>query len=245
MPDTAHLEQHTQGFTVNLPEFTGTLGELVHALRAERLTPAQVDLFKLVKLYLAHYRSLAEDNLDLATETLPLLARVIELKTRLLLPRPPKEDDEDVLEETLEAVMLLEAFEDAIAFLRQRRAERRFVMSAKAPRPSYTRRERPLKVKLERLSDIASRYRQTNYFELTRPRLTMAEAMGRLRDALRRVGRGLFRDLVAEDWATRVVSFAGLLELVKEGEVRAEQPQPFGPIELSDVADAVQVRDVA
>ena len=247
MPDTPHLDQHTQGFTVTSTHFTGTLGELAHALRAERVTPAQIDLFKLVKAYLEHYRHLSEQSLDLATETLPMLARIVELKVRLLLPRPPKEEDEEELEEVLEAVMLLEEFEDAIAFLQRRRTERRFVMSAKAPRPSYTRRERPLKVKLEGLSDIASRFRSTSYFELTAPRLTMADAVAKLRETLGRVGHGFFRDLVAAswsraDWATQVVSFAGFLELVKEGEVQATQSEPYGPIELEEVT---QVRDVA
>ena len=241
MPEPTHLDQHTQSFTVTSPHFTGTLGELVHALRAERLTPAQVDVFKLVKAYLGYYKQLSEQNLDLATETLPLLARAIELKTRLLLPRPPKDTEEET-QEVVEAVMLLEEFEDAIAFLHQRRNERRFLLPARAPRPAYTRRERPLKVKAEGLSDIASRFRRTTYFELSAPRLTMAAAIERLRGALQRVGRGFFHDLVTADWPTRVVSFAGLLELVKEGEVQAEQGEPYGPIELEE---AVQVREVA
>ena len=249
MPDATHLDQHTQGltagFTVTSPHFTGTLGELAHALRSERVTPAQIDLFKLVKDYLAYYHS--EKSLDLATEALPMLARIVELKVRLLLPRPPKEEDEEELEEVLEAVMLLEEFEDAIAFLQKRRTERRFIMSAKAPRPSYTRRERPLKVKLEGLSDIASRFRNTSYFELSVQRLTVADAITRLRETLRRVGGGFFRELVSAswskaDWATQVVSFTGFLELVKEGEVHATQSEPYGPIELEEVA---QVRDVA
>ena len=247
MPELTYLDQHTQGFIVTTPHFTGTLGELAHALRSERVTPAQIDLFMLVKEYLAHYHDLSQRSLDLATETLPLLARIIELKVRLLLPRPPKEEDEEELEEVLEAVMLLEAFEDAITFLQKRRAERRFIMSARAPRPSYTRRERPLKVKLEGLSDIASRFKTTSYFELTAPRLTMADAITKLRDTLGRVGRGFFRSLVAAgwsrpDWATQVVSFAGFLELVKEGEVLATQREPYGPIEVEEVT---RVRDVA
>ncbi len=246
MPDTTHLNQHTQDFIVTQPHFTGTLGELAHALRAERITPAQIDLFGLVKAYLGHYDRLAERSLDLATEALPLLARIVELKVRLLLPRPPKEEDEEELE-VLEAVMLLEAFEDAIAFLRRRRAERRFVLSATAPRPSYTRRERPLKVKLEGLSGVAARFRSTAYFELSAPRLTVADATTKLRETLGRIGRGFFRELVSvswskTDWATQVVSFAGFLELVKEGEVQATQNEPYGPIELEEV---MQVRDVA
>ena len=247
MPELTHFDQYTQGFIVTTPHFTGTLGELAHALRSEHVAPAQIDLFRLVKDYLAHYHHLSQTSLELATETLPLLARIIELKVRLLLPRPPKEEDEEELEEVLEAVRLLEEFEDVITFLQKRRAERRFIMSAKAPRPSYTRRERPLKVKLEGLSDIASRFRNTSYFELTAQRLTVADAISRFRETLGRAQRGFFSSLVAaswsrSDWATQVVSFAGFLELVKEGEIQATQSEPYGPIEIEEVT---QVRDVA
>lgn len=232
-----------EGFLVSLPAFTGSLSELVHALRTERLAPAEVDLSALVGSYLVYYREVAAHDLELATETLPGLARLVELKTRLLLPRPPREVEED-REETMEAVLMLEAFEAAIGFLRERRESRRLLLSARTPRPEYPRRPRPLTVKLDRLAELASRHRASSYFELAAPRLTLTAMMARLRERLRALSQGSLQALSeSRDWPTLTVSFTAMLELVKEGEVRARQEVPYGPIELERCPE--EVREVA
>ncbi len=234
------------GFLVNLPTFSGSLSELIHALRSLELAPQEIDLYQLVRNYLHYYQQVAQESLDLATEALPYLARVIELKTRLLLPRPPQEseDEEDPLEETLEAVALLEEFEDAIQFLRQRRNQRRVLLAAAAPRPQYPRPERPIKVSISRLAELASRHRLSSYFELAVERLSMATAIKHLQARLKLLRRAVLTDLVASrDWATLAVSFAGFLELFKENKVRAKQDSAYGPIELELTAE--QRRDAA
>ena len=218
---------------VETPAFTGTLGELAHALRSERVAPGEVGVSGLVERYLEFYRGLAEHDLGRATETLPLLARIIELKVRLLLPQPPKTPDLE-REEVLETVLALEAFEDAIGFLRERRETRRHLLSAQAPRPPYPRRARPLGSKLGRLAELATRHRATHYFELAVERLTLASALEKLRDGLLRLGRGTLQTLMdARDWPTLTVAFGAMLEMVKEGEVEAEQRELYDDIVLS------------
>ena len=65
-------------------------------------------------------------------------------------------------------------------------------------------------------------------------RLTLASAMRGLLRRLRRFGRGrLFEVYRAPDWATRTVVFAGMLELVREGKIRAEQHEVHGAIEVA------------
>lgn len=224
-----------QGFTVDQPQFQGSLAELAQALRARALEPADIDLYQLVRAYLLYFESLAERDLELATEALPRVAQIIELKVRLLLPRPPREGDgeaeHDAVEEALSAVVLLEELEDAIAFLRRRREERRLMLPARAPRPDYPRPERPVRAGPGDLARMAGRYRLGSYFELAVERLTLAGAMRRVMAGLGRVARGwLFEIAGAEDWASRTVSFGALLELVRQGRVRAHQDRPFGPI---------------
>ena len=77
-------------FVVNTPTFTGTLGELAYALRNDTVKPQQFDVFQLVKTYLCYFEEVSQNDLDLASEALPMVARVVELKVRLLLPRPPE-----------------------------------------------------------------------------------------------------------------------------------------------------------
>lgn len=229
-----------EGFRVETPAFSGTLGELAQALRSAELRPQDLDLYQLVKAYLAYFHALAERDLDLASEGLPGVARVIELKLRLLLPRPPREPEEEaaLVEEALEAVTLLEDLESAISFLRQRREARRIVLPARAPRPDYPRPARPLAVGVDRLQQLAARYRLSAYFELALERFSMADAMRSLLKRLKKLRRGRLAELTEHgSWSALSVTFAGMLELYKEGKLRAEQHEPFGPIEL-ELAEA-------
>jgi len=219
--------------------FEGTLAELAHMLRTQRLAPSEVDLMVVVHEVLARFEAFAARDLELATEALPAAAAVIELKARLLLPRPPRatDDDEAERERALAAVAVLEALEEAIAELRERRERRRHLLPARASTPSYPRSPRPLGVPLARLAELAARLRPGRYFELVADRLTVTGAIARLLAWLR-PGRRPFDDVLEDGtWSTRTVYFAGALELVREGRCRLHQDEPFGPLEVEGTAD--------
>jgi segregation and condensation protein A len=221
--------------------FTGSLSELAYALRSDNLSVHQLNVSQLVTEYLAYYRKQAINDLELATETLPEMARIIELKARFLLPRPAKATDEAIKEDVVEVVLELEAVENALLFLRQQRQARQHLLTAKTPRPDYPRPRRPLgKPALTKLSQLAARYQVSSYFELAIERLSIPIAMRRLTKLMRKLQtttlRALTRQAYLQDvseeptadlgtlpWLTRVVYFAGMLELVKEGKLAVQQ----------------------
>lgn len=221
-------------FLVQAASFSGSLAELAQALRARRLAPVSIDVLALVRQFLAYYERVSRRDLELASETLPQLARVIELKVRLLLPRPrlDAEEEEAALEETLESVDMLAELEEAIHFLRARRESRRLVLPVRVPRPPYTREEPAIRLPLARLAELAGRYRSVNYFELAVERLTLASAVQGILAGLASARRRLLGELSPPGWLNVSVHFAAMLELVKEGQVRAVQDEPFGPIVL-------------
>lgn len=241
-------EAEPPAFVVRQDSFEGSLGELAHALRRGAVAPGAIDLLALVKAYLEHFDSFSEFDLEIASSALPNVAQVIELKLRLLLPRPPVSDvegeEDEALDEALEAVAMLEELEDAIDFLRQRRDQRRLVLPAQAPRPEYPRPRRKLGTGIEDLARLASRYRSHGYFELAVDRLTMGGAIDRLVASLSRWRRGVFAQLVERpDWPQLTVYFAGMLELVREGRVTASQAEPYAEIVLELVE--LQAAEVA
>lgn len=223
-------------FLVHQDRFSGTVGELAQALRSQALPPQDVDLYQLVLAYLAYFEQYAEADLEFATEALPRLAQVIELKVRLLLPRPPKqaeEDEEALAAETLAAVALLEELEEAIQILKQRREQRRLLLPARTPRPRYPRAERPLKTTPGDLARLAGRYRIGGYFELAIERLSLATVSRTLLQALKRLRSGSLATLLgSSDWPVRAVGLAAMLELMREGRVTAAQAEPFGDIQV-------------
>ncbi len=228
-----------EGFMVESESFSGTLSELAYALRSEKIRPQDIDVLNLVREYLKYYHEIVHDSpskdLNLATETLPQLARVIELKLRLLLPKPPKdsaEEEEMLVKETVEAIEILEELDEAIHFLRTRRDERRILMQAQAPKPKLPRQERKIKATPSRLSELASRYNMTNYFELAKERLTLPAAIIRLLASLKEIRAGFFREIAPQDWETMVVYFSGMLELVKQDKLIVTQDEPYSPIQI-------------
>jgi len=236
-----------ESFIVRQSAFQGTLAELAQALRGRVLPPEAIDLTSLVADILAHYRSRIGQDLDDATAALPAAARVIELKLRLLLPHSPEDEAEEdnTVVEALQAVELLAELESAVSFLRERRLARTTVLPAATPPPSYPRPQRPLPVGIERLAQLASRYRRASYFELALERLDLATAMRRLLSASRKWGGGRFRELVGgADWRTLGVMFLALLELVKEGRLRARQLEPYAEIDVEPLAE-ITAREVA
>jgi len=226
------------GFVVRQPGFHGDLPGLARALSSGALAPRELDLRALVEDALVWFEREAERDLELASAALPQVAQVLELKLRLLLPRPPRDDEDDddlpsTTEETLAAVALLEDLESAIDFLRRRRVERSVVLPARTPRPDLPRPRRPVATTASRLAALASSLRPGGYFELAHDRLTLEDAIGRLRSALARVARGTLRSLTpSRSWAERTVLFSAFLELVREGRVTARQDEPFGEIEV-------------
>ncbi len=227
------------GFVVDQPAYHGDLGGLAYALRTGTVAPRDLRLAALVRDALAWFHAAADRDLEHASSALPALARVVELKLRLSLPRPPRDPDADEaddvteVEEALEAVALLEDLEAAIAFLRTRRHERAAVVPATAPRPDLPRRRRAHRADPGRLAQLAASLRPGRGVDLAFERLTLEAAGRALRDALAAVRRGVLAHLGRNaTWAERTITFAAFLELVREGRVRARQAAPFEPIEV-------------
>ena len=222
------------GFLVVQDTFKGTLTELGYSLRAGSISPSEVNLVGLVKSFLSFFNNYVDD-LSLATQALPQLAHVVELKVRLLLPKPPKiEDDEiSVMEETLEVSLELEALEGAIEFLRNQREQRRLVLPARAESPKYDRPRPPTDTSARKLAALVSRFRVGSYFEVAVERFSVADAVKKLIRWLLRKQNGTFREL-AEGcaWQKVGILFAGLLELVKDGRVLASQAEVYGAIQV-------------
>jgi len=226
-------------FRLAFPGFEGSISELMHALRVEAVLPTQVPLLEVVRSYLMYFAQFRADP-ELATEALPAVGGLVELKTRLLLPRPPRlvedEDDEPSLRDVLSGLEILQQLEDAIAFLRDRRLQRRTVFPARGLDLGLPRPERPLGLGVSDLVRLARRrLRDVTYFELTLERLTVKDQILKLRRFLGRLfgQRGSLDQLLERrDREELAVTFIALMELIKEQEASARQGLRFGPIEI-------------
>ena len=230
-------------YTIQLPVYEGPLDLLLELIERAELDITKVSLAKVTDQYLEHLRQLTQYELEDLSSFLVIAARLLQIKSEALLPRPPErepgeEDPGDALARQLVeykkykqiAVLLSEREESGLrTFLRQ--------APAPMPEPSLDLEGVNLQDLLDALKQMAQEVR-TSGVELkdvvAQPVVHIRDRIQRIIDTIRSVGRTTFR-IVVEDVHTRleiVVSFLAILELVKQGQVEAEQDRLFGDIEI-------------
>jgi segregation and condensation protein A len=232
-------------FVARFVGFEGSLPELAAALRAETILPSAVPLLELTRAVLARYSFVKtilppDEALELASEALPHLSGVIELKARLLLPKPPRavveDDDADLdstLEDVLEGVQALAKLEGAISFLKLQRASQSLVMLPSVPEIRLPRKSKPVTSGLGALLEAARRrVRAIDFLDLAFERLTMPLALARIKAFGLRLKRFFFADVPATDWGERTVLFSALLEGVRDGTFVLEQEAAYADIDV-------------
>ena len=229
------------------PGFSGTLGGLAAALRSGRLLPGEVPLLSLTRELLERIAA-QQFTPDEHAETLPVLAGVIALKVRLLLPAPQvppsagDSDDWDELDDMLESVEALAELGELVAFLSRRRSERAGLIAARPLNLDWPRRVRPAvgQAGLARLVKAAqSAVREVQVPLLSRERLTLAGALRALRAFGTRLRIFTFLSVPVADWGERATYFSALLEGVKDGSFSVEQAEAFGDIEVRQLGEEV------
>src|SRR4051794_18471691 len=230
---------------LDLEVFSGPFDLLLTLVLREEVDLLEVSLADVVLTYLDHLQSRGELDLEVATEFLVLIAALVELKSRLMLPR---EDDDladfepgEAAEELLARMLDARRYRHAAEHLSGRLAGEHGVRYRSAPLPPALRHAnlaeagavyeaRRLGVALGGLLRVPA---ELSLDHLTIPRVTTAARLAHLR-ALLRGGATTFDEAVrGADRVTVAVTLFALLELYKQGEATWTQAEPFGEIEIA------------
>ena len=230
---------------LDLDVFAGPFDLLLTLVLREEVDLLEVDLADVVLAYLDHLEGRGDLDLEVATEFLVLIAALLELKSRLMLPR---DGDEELAElEPAEAAAellarMLEAhrYRGAAGYLRERLAGEEGHRYRSAPLPVELRRHSTelavAAYEADRLGAALGGLLRipapVALGHLATPRVSVAERLAHLRDLLAR-GRFSFDDAVrGADRVTVAVTLFALLELYKQGEATWTQETPFGDIAI-------------
>ena len=239
---------------LDLDVFAGPFDLLLSLILREELDLLEVELAEIVVAYIDHLEAEGELDLEAATEFLVLIAALLELKSRLMLPGAEVLDELDELapaeaaEELLERMLQYARFRGAGAWMGAGHAAGQAYLYRVAPLPAALRR---VSVEIaERAYDpgvlgqaIGSMLRTPPPLDLRHmeaPRVSVTDRLALLRGLLaRRGGRFSFDEAVdGADRVTVAVTLFALLELYKSGEAGWEQHEPFGPITVQAGATA-------
>jgi segregation and condensation protein A len=232
---------------LDLDVFAGPFDLLLTLILREEVDLMEVDLADVVLAYLDHLEVRGELDLEVATEFLVLIAALLELKSRLMLPREGDEELDlepgEAAEELLARMLQARRYRRAADELRARLEAEGGYRYRSAPPPAHLRRA-PLEAAEavyeparlgEALGDLLRHPPpiDVDHMHVVHPRVSVAARLAHLRRLLRR-GSFTFDEAVRDaDRVTIATTLFALLELHKQGEATWRQEQPFGEIVVS------------
>ncbi|MDQ0010361.1 segregation and condensation protein A [Luteibacter jiangsuensis] len=227
---------------VILESFEGPLDLLLYLIRRQNLDILDIPVAEITRQYMDYIDMMREVmRLELAAEYLLMAAILAEIKSRLLLPRPPAEEgvEEDPRAELVRRLQEYERFKRAAADIDELpRLERdTTVVHAFVGEHNVVRVPPPLDLKelLLALKDVLTRADLFTHHAIQREPLSVRQRMGDLLQTLSE-GGGFhrFETLfdINEGRLGVVVTFLAMLELAKEMLVEIVQEEALGPIYL-------------
>ena len=238
LPDDLYIPP--DALEVFLDAFEGPLDLLLYLIRRQNLEILDIPIAEITRQYTGYIEMMHGLRLELAAEYLVMAAILGEIKSRMLLPRPePEEDDEqDPRAELVRRLQAYERFKQAAEDLDALPRLERDVALATAETGDHKPVRVPPEVDLRELMlalrDVMTRAELFAQHHIQREPLSVRERMSRIVQSLndRRFVR--FEDLfeIGEGRMGVVVTFLALLELLRERLVDLVQQELFGAIYL-------------
>ena len=231
---------------LDLEVFNGPFDLLLALVLNEEIDLLEVDLADVVLACVEHLERRGRLDLEATTEFLVLIAALLELKSRLMLPS----DDADGLDlepaeaadELLARMLEYRRYRSAAEHLRERLAAEHGYRYRSAPLPPELRRVSVEAASAvcdpallgEAIGGLLTPPPPIDLAHVRRPAVSIEQRLAHLRDLLRSRRRFSFDDAVrGADRLTEAVTLFALLELYKAGEAAWQQDENFGPITVS------------
>ena len=221
-----------------LDAFQGPLDLLLYLIRNQNLDVLDIPMAPLTRQYLDYVEMMRAKNLELAAEYLVMAAILIEIKSRMLLPRPaPAEVEEDPRAELVRRLLEYEQMKKAAQKLDALPQVGRDVLAISVL-IERTALERLPEVHPRDLAEawrtLLFRARMSKHHRVSREELSVREHMSRILRQLKDSRVLEFTELFdpSRGVAVLVVTFLALLELARETLIEVTQSEGFAPIYL-------------
>lgn len=240
---TLDLSEDAKTYTVELPEFEGPLDLLLTLIEQEELDVTRIALAYVTDQYLTYLDVLRKVNPDELTDFLVVAAKLILIKSQVLLPRPPpgifEEEEEDIGDELARQLLAYKQFKEVAAKLRtvEERGWRNYIRLT----PPHLKIEPRLIPGEVSLADLLEAARQAMAVKPPEPDVnkmvspeivTIGQQMAHIRQEMKNGRRISLQTLLAKSRSRIeiIVTLLAVLELIKRHVVQVDQSQPFSDI---------------
>jgi segregation and condensation protein A len=224
---------------VILEAFEGPLDLLLYLIKKQNLDILDIPIRDITTQYVQYIEMMQIMRIEIAAEYLLMAAMLAEIKSRMLLPRPTEEEDEDdPRAELVRRLQEYERFKKAAQDIDElpRMNRDTYLPSAEVPDIHQDRPQPEIDLRelLMAFKDAMSRAEMYSHHQIQREVLSVRERMSRVLDRISAEDFTDYRTLFSIEEGRRgvVVTLLAILELVKEQLIDMVQSEPFSPIHI-------------
>ena len=237
-------------YKVKLEMFEGPFDLLVYLIESAKMDIYDIKVAEITSQYLEYMEEINTIDVDMASEFMVLAANLIEIKSKLLLPKAKKEvdgvEEEDPRSDLVERILEYKKFKKAAEIFAEMEKNSRKVFAKPAedfsnyagePLENFTFDAKSLVTAFESFMSKKKKVDEIKYYEnVKKKKITSQARIGFIRNLFQLNGNETydFHSTLekANDRYDKALSFTSIMEMVKQRQVIAEQQRIFGNIFL-------------
>jgi len=242
LPDDLYVPPNA--LEILLDSFAGPLDFLLYLIKKQNLDILDINVAKITEQYTSYIELMDAMQVELAGDYLVMAAYLAELKSRMLLPRPEEQaEEEDPRAELIKRLQEYQRYKEAAERIDQIPRLDRDIFAANAKLPEFTTETPLIDVPLEELtialSEVMRRAEQSKAHLINFEELSTRERMSHILERMKSESFIEFTSLfnVKEGKIGVVVTFLAILELLKDSLIEIVQSEEFGPIHIKGIEE--------
>ena len=233
-------------YKVMINEFEGPLDLLLHLIKENNIDIYDIKIEEITKQYLDYIKKMKELNLSIASEYLVMASELLEMKSKMLLPKRVEEtlDDfeEDPRELLIERLLAYKQYKEITSEFKELEEERKNYLSKEPTNLSYYAKEEENKEELgiEDLIEAFNLMMERKELDkpiatkITKKELSLKDKIKSIRNILKIKHKMRFNELFEVETKEEVIiSFLSILEMVKKDQILINQDKNFNEIIIS------------
>ena len=230
--------------TLKIDDFEGPMDLLLHLIKEKKMDLLNLKIEVIIDEYLKFIEEMERLNLDIASSYLVMASELMEMKSRLLLPRQPVEEDEEEIDPQQELVNRLieyQRYKDLTENFKELESERKQIYTRLPENlKEYSDTNKVINNSDVTLDDLLSAFQkflerkkleQPLHTKVTKKEMSVEERTVSIRNILKNKKKVNFLelfDVLNKEYV--VVTFLAILEMAKQNELKITQEEEYGEI---------------
>lgn len=229
-------------YEITIDNFSGPMDLLLHLIKQSKMDIMNIKLEIIIDEYLDYINKMTEMNLDVASSYLVMASELLEIKSKMLLPKTDdEEEEEDPKERLINRLILYQQYKDQIESFKELENERStYYTKIPSSLDEYQTDEKKARIADVTLDDLVKAFEdflervdleKPVHTKVTKKELSVEDRIVNIKSRFKKQKRIDFFDLFeVKSKEYVVVTFLAILEMAKNSELRIYQEDNFGNI---------------